>query len=99
MEVAMNNEKRVELRIDEEVAEGTYVNGGNIIYSQAEFIIDFTRIVPPPGKPRVMSRIIMNPMQAKGFLESVKANIARYEEQYGEIPTASGKEKKVGFNQ
>ncbi len=95
----MTNEKRMEVRIDDVVAEGTYVNGGNIMFSQAEFIIDFTRIVPPPGKPRVMSRIIMTPMQAKGFLEAVKANLARYEQQYGEIPTASGKEKKVGFNQ
>ncbi len=95
----MTNEKRVELLIDDKVAEGTYVNSGNILYNQSEFIIDFTRIVPPPGKPRVLSRIIMNPAQAKNFLSAVSKNIENYEKQFGTIQVAASTEKKVGFNQ
>jgi len=41
----MANEKRMEILIDDKVAEGNYVNSGNIMYNQAEFIIDFTRRV------------------------------------------------------
>jgi len=95
----MTNEKRMEVMIDDKVAEGTYVNSGNIMYNQSEFIIDFTRIVPPPGKPRVMSRIIMTPAQARNFLSAVQKNIENYEKQFGAIPAASNAEKKVGFNQ
>ena len=95
----MSNEMRVEVVIDDKIAEGTYVNSGNIMYNQSEFIIGFTRIVPPPGKPRVMSRIIMTPGQAKNFLAAVQHNIENFEKQFGAIPVASNPEKKVGFNQ
>ncbi len=95
----MANEKRMEIMIDDKVAEGIYVNSGNIMYNQAEFIIDFTRIVPPPGKARVLSRVIMTPMQAKNFLNAVQKNIENYEKQFGAIPTGSSQGKKVGFNQ
>ena len=95
----MGNENRVEIMIDDKVAEGIYVNSGNIMYNQSEFIIDFTRMVPPPGKPRVMSRIIMTPQQAKVFLKAVEQNIENYEKQFGAIPANSAQEKKVGFNQ
>jgi len=95
----MGTEKRMEILIDDKVAEGLYVNSGNIMYNQAEFIIDFTRMVPPPGKGRVLSRIIMNPLQAKNLLAAMQKNIDNYEKQFGAIPTATGEEKKVGFNQ
>ena len=95
----MANEKRMEILIDDKVAEGNYVNSGNIMYNQAEFIIDFTRMVPPPGKARVLSRVIMTPMQAKNFLSAVEKNIENYEKQFGAIPSAKNQEKKVGFNQ
>ena len=53
------------------------------------FSIEFAQLLPPDesGTPvmRVVSRIVMNPMQAKALLNTLAVNIKKYEEQYGEI--------------
>ena len=47
--------------------------------------MDFTRIFPGIPKAKVHSRIIMTPQHTKLFLNAMKENIQRYENQYGEI--------------
>lgn len=95
----MENKKNMEIVIDDKVAEGIYVNSANIMHSKAEIVVDFTRIVPPPGKIKVLSRIIMNPMHAKLLLNALTDNINKYEKQFGTIQVDNPNEKKVGFNQ
>lgn len=95
----MNNEKKMEIIIEDKVAEGIYVNSANIMHNKAEVVVDFTRIVPPPGKIKVLSRIIMNPMHAKLLLKALTDNIDKYEKQFGPIQIENLNEKKVGFNQ
>jgi len=95
----MNNQKKMEITIDDKVAEGVYVNSANIMHNKAEVVIDFTRIVPPPGKVKVLSRIIMNPMHAKLLLNALTNNIDKYEQQFGSIQIENSNDKKVGFNQ
>ena len=90
------NPNQVQLTIDDKVAEGIYVNSGNVMFNKGEFVIDFIRITPPPGKPKVMSRIIMSPIQIKAFLRALQNNLEKYENQFGKIEIDE-KEKKVGF--
>ena len=61
----------MQLQIDDKVAEGIYVNSANVMFNKGEFVIDFIRITPPPGKPKVMSRVIMSPFQMKAFLKAL----------------------------
>jgi hypothetical protein len=95
----MEQQKKMEITIEDKVAEGIYVNSANIMHNKAEVVIDFTRIVPPPGKVKVLSRVIMNPMHAKLLLKALENNIEKYEKQFGAIQIDSVTEKKVGFNQ
>ena len=88
---------QLQLSIDDKVAEGIYVNGANVMFNKGEFVIDFFRITPPPGKPKVMSRIIMSPIQMKGFLKALQNNVEKYENQHGKI-IIDDTEKKVGFD-
>jgi len=56
-----------------------------VTHSQAEFILDFTRILPGLPKAKVHSRVIMAPAHAKAFLGALNDNIRKYEARHGQI--------------
>ena len=78
-----NNQINIEL--SEETAEGIYANLAMIAHSSSEFVIDFIRLMPGVPKAKVRSRIILTPQHAKRLLKAMSDNIARYEQQFGEI--------------
>ncbi len=77
--------QQITIELGEKEAEGIYSNLAIISHSPAEFVIDFTRLLPGVPKARVLARIVMTPQHAKMFLQALQENIARYEKQYGEI--------------
>ncbi len=81
--------QQLNIELGEKEAEGIYSNLAVISHSPAEFVIDFTRMVPGLPKTRVYARIIMTPQHAKSLLNALKENIAKYESQFGEIKTYS----------
>ena len=81
--------QQINIELGEKEAEGIYSNLAIITHSPAEFIIDFTRVLPGVPKARVHSRIIMTPQHVKMFLGALKENIERFENQYGEIKIAN----------
>lgn len=80
-----NQPQQINIELDPAQAEGIYSNLALITHSPAEFVIDFTRILPGVPKTRVYARIIMTPQHAKGLLKALEENIRKYEAQYGEI--------------
>ena len=54
-------------------------------YSQAEFILDFIKVIPGIPKADVKSRIIMSPMHTKNLLLLLNAKIKEYERKFGKI--------------
>ena len=80
-----NMEKQLNIELGPEEAEGIYSNLVLISHSPAEFVMDFTRILPGKPKAKVYSRIIMAPQHAKSLLNALQDNIKKYEEQFGEI--------------
>jgi hypothetical protein len=83
----VDNPEQQTLRIviDEQVAQGEFVNFANIIHSPSEFVIDLGRIVPGRPDVKVYSRVIMTPLHAKQLLEALVQNIALFESKFGEI--------------
>jgi hypothetical protein len=75
----------IEIELGEKEAEGIYSNLAIISHSPAEFVVDFTRILPGVPKAKVHARIVMTPQHAKLLLHALNDNIARYEAQYGVI--------------
>jgi len=84
--------QQINIELPEEVADGTYANFAVITHSHAEFILDFTRVLPGTPKARVQSRIIMAPQNAKALLQALETNVKRYEQQHGEIKTPQGEQ-------
>ncbi|MFQ6614354.1 MAG: DUF3467 domain-containing protein [Fidelibacterota bacterium] len=77
--------QQINIELSEEVASGEYANFVVVTHSQAEFILDFTRILPGVPKAKVHSRIIMAPTHAKAFLGALHDNIRKYESRHGKI--------------
>lgn len=77
--------QQINIELGEKEAEGIYSNLAIITHSPAEFVTDFTRILPGVPKARVLARIIMTPQHAKLLLGALKDNISKYEEKFGEI--------------
>jgi hypothetical protein len=77
--------QQINIELSPEQAEGIYSNLALITHSPAEFVIDFTRLLPGVPKTKVYARIIMTPQHAKSLLKALDENIKKYETQYGEI--------------
>jgi hypothetical protein len=73
------------ISIDEQTAQGHYVNFAHIIHSPSEFVIDLGRIMPGQTDVKVYSRVIMTPLHAKQLLEALAQNVAIFEQKYGAI--------------
>lgn len=81
---------QLNIELSEEVAEGTYSNLAIITHSNAEFVIDFIRVMPGVPKAKVKSRILMTPQHAKRLLRALSENVAKYESLHGDIKDNEG---------
>lgn len=82
-------EGQINIELNAEVAEGIYSNLALIQHSNAEFIIDFMKLMPGVPKANVKSRIILTPQHAKRLCAAMIDNIRKYESQFGEIKEVS----------
>jgi hypothetical protein len=88
----------INIEISEEVAEGTYSNLAIISHSNAEFVIDFIRLMPNVPKAKVKSRIVLTPQHAKRLLYALKDNLQKYEAQFGKIDEPEQNLPPMNFN-
>lgn len=84
------NPNSLNIELSEEVAEGVYSNLAIITHSNAEFIVDFVRIMPGVPKARVKSRIVLTPQHAKRLLHALSDNIHKFEANHGTIKETEG---------
>ena len=92
--------QQINLELGEKEAEGIYANFAVISHSPAEFVMDFTRLLPGVPKTKVYVRLIMAPQHAKSFARALHDNIDKYEKQYGEIKLLGRDQSKpFGFQQ
>lgn len=78
-------EHQINVELGEQEAQGIYSNLVIISHSMAEFVLDFTRVLPGLPRARVHARILMTPQHAKLLWIALGENIRKYEQQYGEI--------------
>lgn len=82
--------QQISIELGEKEAEGIYSNLAIITHSPAEFVIDFTRVLPGVPKARVHARIITTPQHAKLLLNALRENIEKFEKTFGEIKIQGG---------
>ena len=89
--------QQINVELPAQEAEGIYSNFAIITHSPAEFVLDFTRVMPGVPKAKVYARIIMTPQHAKSLLIALQDNIRKYESQYGEIKLYPGMDRAKPF--
>jgi hypothetical protein len=85
MDNQQQQQQTIRIVLDENIAQGEYVNFANIIHSQSEFVIDLGRVVPGRTDVKIYSRVILTPLHAKQLLEALGHNLAIFEQKFGEI--------------
>lgn len=85
-----NNQNQLNIELSEEVADGIYTNLAIITHSNAEFVIDFIRVMPGMPKAKVKSRVVLTPQHTKRLLAALADNINKYEQVNGKIKVEEG---------
>jgi len=85
MEQENKKVQQINLELDDSVSSGEYANFVVVTHSPAEFVLDFTRILPGTPKAKVHSRIVMAPQHAKAFFGALNENIQKFESKHGDI--------------
>ena len=84
------NNNQLNIELTEEIAEGIYSNLSIITHSNAEFVVDFVKVMPGVPKARVKSRIVLTPQHAKRLLSALADNVGKYEAVHGTIKQSEG---------
>lgn len=79
------NPPKLQVQIDDDVAQGMYSNLVLLNHTENEFVLDFAFIQPANGRAKVRTRIISSPRHTKRLLQALQKNLERYEERFGTI--------------
>jgi hypothetical protein len=80
-------EMKLQIDLDDNMAQGVYSNFTVVNHSDADFVLDFIFLQPMQPKAKVRSRVITAPKHAKKLMEALSENIKKYESQFGLIPS------------
>jgi hypothetical protein len=76
---------KLQIQLDDEIAQGSYANLVLINHTENEFVLDFAFLMPGTPRAKVRSRIISTPRHAKRLLLALQKNLERYEARHGPI--------------
>lgn len=76
---------KLQVQIDDDVAQGVYSNLVLLNHTENEFLLDFAFIQPSSGRAKVRARVISSPKHTKRLLQALQKNLERYEERHGAI--------------
>ena len=86
---------RLQLQLDEDVAQGLYSNLVLINHTENEFLLDFAFFAPGAPRAKVRARVISSPRHTKRLLQALVKNLERYEQRFGVIDAGDDEEPVV----
>jgi hypothetical protein len=75
----------LQIQLDDDVANGQYVNMALVNYTETEFTLDFIHVQPHQPRAKVRSRVILNPKHLKRLLVALQQAVGSYEARYGPL--------------
>lgn len=78
-------EVQFQVQMDDEVANGQYINLAMVNHTETEFTLDFLYVQPQAPVARVRSRVITNPKHIKRLILALQDNLAKYEARFGPV--------------
>ena len=82
-------QSKLQIQVDDPIAQGVYVNLTLVNHTETEFVFDFIFVQPLEPRAKVRSRIISSPKHAKRFLLALSDNVAKYEARFGDIDVSA----------
>jgi len=79
------SEIQLQIQLDDDIANGHYINMALVNHTETEFTIDFIYVQPQQPKAKVRSRVITNPKHMKRLLVAMQDNLAKFEAKFGAI--------------
>jgi hypothetical protein len=76
---------QIQIQLDDDVAQGMYVNLAMVNHTETEFTVDVMYLQPQQPKAKVRARIISSPKHTKRLMLALQENIRRFEERFGAI--------------
>jgi hypothetical protein len=80
--------RRLDIQMDDDVAQGMYINLALVNHTETEFTVDVIYVQPQQPKAKVRARLISSPQHTKRLLLALQENMRRYEARFGEIDLA-----------
>ncbi len=75
----------LQLQMDDDIAQGKYVNFAIVNHTATEFVLDFVFVQPQQPRGKVTARVITSPLHAKRMAMALQENIKRFEQRFGAI--------------
>lgn len=82
-------EIKLEIQIDEDLAQGVYTNLAVVNHTDTEFVMDFIFVQPQVPQAKVRSRVVTSPKHFKRLLQAWQENLRIYEERFGPVEPAA----------
>jgi Protein of unknown function (DUF3467) len=76
---------KLQLQLDDDVAEGHYANLVLINHTENEFVLDFAFMAPGADRAKVRTRVVSSPRHTKRLLTALQKNVERYEARFGVV--------------
>jgi hypothetical protein len=70
--------------------EAVYANVVRIAHTPSEMVFDFGRLLPGDLDAPIRARVLMSPLSAKLLQRALAENLAKYENNFGEIKIPQG---------
>lgn len=81
----MEQEQKIEIQVNDQIANGVYSNLIVVNHQQSEFTFDFIYLQPGTNTGKVVSRVVMTSDNAKKFGFALSENLSKYEKKHGKI--------------
>ena len=76
---------QIQIQLDDDVAQGMYVNLALVNHTETEFTIDVMYLQPQQPRAKVRARLISSPKHTKRLMMALQENLRRYEERFGPV--------------
>lgn len=90
MDKKKQQDVKLEIQIDDDIAAGQYINMAVVNHNDSEFVLDCIYVQPQAPKAKVQSRLITSPRHAKRLLLALQNNVVSFEKKYGVINLDDG---------
>ena len=79
---------QLQIKVDDDIAQGIYANMAMVHHTDAEFTIDFVYVQPQAPQAKVRSRVVTSPRHLKRLIDALQDNLKKYEAKFGIVEVA-----------